>query len=589
MTPSLSWAVCRMASTPVSTPPFGFFWSSFTRSLSRSTARTTSCSGTFSVAAISRSRSLRSRNSSALAGPVMASMRRTFEALDVSVVRWKSPSSEVAATCVPPHSSRETSSISTIRTRSPYFSPNSAMAPRRSASSSVVSTARTAWLAAIQPATRLSTSANSSSERRSPWVKSKRSLSGPTYEPAWRTCVPSRSRNAACRRCVAVWLRIVASRAARSTLARAEVTLDRLECERLVVAEAVHVHHPRTPARRLDQAGVGHLPAALRIEGRLLELREHPAVGALGHPQHGVRLGGLVTHEPGAEPGPPGEAHHVVVLHVHLVAGARGGGRLPAARHLARLLHQLLEALVVHGQALLREQLPRHLVGESVGVVQLERVLGRDPGRLLVPGALDEVGQHPLAVLEGAAEALLLRARPALDGRPLALQLGIGVAHHLGHAFVERREERVLEAEHAPLLHRGAHDPPQDVAALLVRGHHAVRHEEGRAAAVVGEDRERARGGEVLPVAAPGELFAQLDHRAKVLGLEHRGDVLEDRRHAVEPHPRVDVLEGEVRERAVSLQLVLHEDEVPELDEPVGVVAGAVRVGAEVSAAPCLK
>ena len=62
-------------------------------------------------------------------GPVTASMRRTFDALEVSVVRWKSPISAVAATWVPPHSSRETPSTSTMRTQSPYFSPNSAIAP----------------------------------------------------------------------------------------------------------------------------------------------------------------------------------------------------------------------------------------------------------------------------------------------------------------------------------------------------------------------------------------------------------------------------------------------------------------------------
>jgi hypothetical protein len=372
-------------------------------------------------------------------------------------------------------------------------------------------------------------------------------------------------------------LRIVAS--------RAELPLDRLERERLVVAEAVHVHHPRAPARGLDMPGVGDLPPALRVEGRLLELREHPAVGALRDPQHRVRLGGLVTDEARAEARLPGEAHHVLVLHVHLATGGRGGGRLPAARHLAGLLHQLLEALVVHRQALLGEQLPRHLVGEPVGVVQLEGVLGRDPGGLLLLRAPDEVRQEPLALLQCAPEALLLGARPALDGGPLALQLGVGVAHRLDDALVEQRQERILETQHVPLLHGAAHDAAEDVAALLVRGHDAIGHQEGRAAAVVGEDRQRARGGEVLAVPPPGELLAELDHRAEVLGLEDRGDALEDRRHAVEPHAGVDVLEREVRERAVRLELVLHEDEVPELDHAVGVVAGAVRVGAEVGAA----
>ena len=46
-------------------------------------------------------------------------------------------------------------------------------------------------------------------------AKSKRRRSGATSEPACLTCVPSTWRSAACSRCVAVWLRRVASRTAR--------------------------------------------------------------------------------------------------------------------------------------------------------------------------------------------------------------------------------------------------------------------------------------------------------------------------------------------------------------------------------------
>jgi hypothetical protein len=77
-------------------------------------------------------------------------------ALDAS---RNSPISAVERTCVPPHSSREyePSPISTIRTTSPYFSPNSAIAPRRLASSSVVVSGRTRSLRRIQSLTRSST------------------------------------------------------------------------------------------------------------------------------------------------------------------------------------------------------------------------------------------------------------------------------------------------------------------------------------------------------------------------------------------------------------------------------------------------
>ena len=66
---------------------------------------------------------------------------------------------------------------------------------------------------------------------------------------------------------------------------------------------------------------------------------------------------------------------------VDLGAGLGAGSRpRPAgARDLARALHQLLEALVVYRQPGLGEQLLGHLVGEAVGVVELEGVVGGNP------------------------------------------------------------------------------------------------------------------------------------------------------------------------------------------------------------------
>ena len=113
---------------------------------------------------------------------MIASIRRTLAADDVSVVILKAPITPVLRTWVPPHSSRDhwPSPISTIRTTSPYFSPNSAMAPSDLASSSVVVSARTGWSATISRLTASSTARTSSSVSGALCVKSKRSLSGPT-------------------------------------------------------------------------------------------------------------------------------------------------------------------------------------------------------------------------------------------------------------------------------------------------------------------------------------------------------------------------------------------------------------------------
>lgn len=71
----------------------------------------------------------------------------------------------------------------------------------------------------IQRFTKSSTRSSSSGFRGSGWVKSKRSLSGATRLPAWRTWGPRTALNAAWRRWVAVWFRSV-SRLLGSTTAR---------------------------------------------------------------------------------------------------------------------------------------------------------------------------------------------------------------------------------------------------------------------------------------------------------------------------------------------------------------------------------
>ena len=120
-----------------------------------------------------------------------------------------------------------------------------------------------------------------------------------------------------------------------------------------------------------------------------------------------------------------------------------------------------------------------------------------------VARGVHQLGQQPLPLGQRAPEALLLGPRPALDGRPLRAQLGVGVAHHLHGPLRQPREEALLDPEHAALVHRPAHDPAQDVPAVLVRGHHAVGQQEGGAAPVVGQDAQRAGGRLVLPVARP--------------------------------------------------------------------------------------
>ena len=136
------------------------------------------------------------------------------------------PMSPVRFTCVPPQSSTDhallapgaTAPIDTTRTSSPYFSPNSAIAPEARASSSAISRVSTGVFSSSTALAMSSTALISSALIGLVCEKSKRRRSGETSEPFCATWVPSTWRSASCRRCVAEWLARVADAAARDRL-----------------------------------------------------------------------------------------------------------------------------------------------------------------------------------------------------------------------------------------------------------------------------------------------------------------------------------------------------------------------------------
>ena len=116
---------------------------------------------------------------------------RLPDALAPSAKTLTMPMSPVRFTCVPPHNSTDQPSvlapgaepIDTTRTSSPYFSPNSAIAPAEIASSGLISRVTTSSLSRISAFTWASISAISSAESGFGWEKSNRRRSSATSEP----------------------------------------------------------------------------------------------------------------------------------------------------------------------------------------------------------------------------------------------------------------------------------------------------------------------------------------------------------------------------------------------------------------------
>ena len=126
-----------------------------------------------------------------------------------------------------------------------------------------------------------------------------------------------------------------------------------------------------------------------------------------------------------------------------------------------------------------------------------------------------------------------------------------------------RVQAKPLAVEDAP-----AQQPSKDVAALLVGRSHAVGDQERDGPQVVRDHPHRHVRFGRCPVAAARQLLDPDDERAEEVGLVVRSDSLEDGGDPLQPHPRIDVRLRQRLERAFGGPLELHEDQVPQFQEP---------------------
>ena len=112
----------------------------------------------------------------------------------------------------------------------------------------------------------------------------------------------------------------------------------------------------------------------------------------------------------------------------------------------------------------------------------------------IAPSRADLVEER-LAAVERLARTAPPRAEHVRDLAAVLVELGVDAAHLLDDDVGQMREEQGLEADPVAVLDRAPHDAAEDVAASLVGRRDAVADEERHAAAVVGEDAMRFRGG----------------------------------------------------------------------------------------------
>ena len=329
-------------------------------------------------------------------------------------------------------------------------------------------------------------------------------------------------------------------------------------------------HHDARAIGGGDQPGVADLAAALGIEGGLVQ--DHRDLGAgrggihhLAVRDHGQdlglgALGGVAEELAGAD------------LLLQVEPERLGGGLAragPGGAGTALLLgHGGLEALDIHRAALGAQRVLCQVEREAEGVVEAEGDLARQGLALAQPARL--LGQQAQAAVQQGAETRLLQPEGLLDQRLRAHQLRIGGAHLAHQHRHQLRQQRLARAHHLGMAHGAAEDAAEHVAAPLVGGQHAVGDQEGAGAQVVRHHAVAGLEGSVRRL--PHQLGAGGDQGAEGVRVVVVVHALQDRGEALQPHARVDRGAGQRRAHARRPFLVLHEDEVPDLDEAVAIL-----------------
>ena len=210
------------------------------------------------------------------------------------------------------------------------------------------------------------------------------------------------------------------------------------------------------------EQNIGVLPGGERGDG--------VAVGEDGE-DFGVGGEGGIADEGGFDALGDKLGYHVVGGGGIVFAGGAGAGALGG--------HAFVEGGLVHGEIFFAGHQDGEVVGEAVGVVQLEGlVAGEDGGFVLLEFGDGFVEQGDAAV-EGVGEGFFFGAEGADNFGAARGEFGEKAAHLFFEDGEEFAGEGFVEAEVAAEAGGAAQEAAQDVAAAVVGGHDAIGDGEG--------------------------------------------------------------------------------------------------------------
>ena len=229
--------------------------------------------------------------------------------------------------------------------------------------------------------------------------------------------------------------------------------------------------------------------------------------------------------------------------------------------------HCRVESSLIHGNAPQAQRILRQIERKAISIVELES--GFASQGIALPQPRGFFFQNLKAPAQCLEETLFLETN-GLGNHCFALgEVGIGLPHLAHQGRDELVDRGIVGAQQRGVSHGAAHDAPQHITAALIGRQNTIGNQEGHGAQMVRDHPIGCHG--FRRRRTPDSRGGRIDDMAEHVRLKDAFDPLQDRGHTLQPHPRIDRWIGQRLLRAVGELLVLHENQIPELEEPVAV------------------
>src|SRR5438046_2233393 len=140
------------------------------------------------------------------------------------------------------------------------------------------------------------------------------------------------------------------------------------------------------------------------------------------------------------------------------------------------------------------------------------------------------------------------------------------MSHLIGNDRCKFVQKWVSESKISAIAGSTSQDSTKDITASIISWQCPISNSGYQRAHMIGNNAHCNIGPLIRPISRMSPITQPRYIWCKNIGIVIRMLPLQDRAHAFEAHPRIDMLHRQLFERAIGIAVVLNENEIPDLD-----------------------